>query len=197
MSHRIREVMRDNGIFTLGGHGGVVEVDETFIGHDKAIKLAGDKKGRGFHHRHKVLLLVDRAAGRAKSMVVDDPKASALLPILKENIAQEAAIRTDEAKQHASLQKRLCRPRPRAPSAGEHGRNEVHANTIEGCFPLLKRGRRGIHQHGNKEHLPRHRARFEFRHDNRVAHGIGDKERADIALMGVVGKRLTCQTIGV
>ncbi len=35
MSHRIREAMRDNGLFTFGSDGGVVEVDETFIGHDK------------------------------------------------------------------------------------------------------------------------------------------------------------------
>jgi len=99
MSHRIREAMRDDGVAGFGAGGGVVEVDETFIGHDKTIKPKGEKKGRGFAHKHKVLTLVDRTQGRAKSMVVDDLKTKTLVPILKENIDNEATIYTDEAGQ--------------------------------------------------------------------------------------------------
>jgi len=99
MSHRIREAMRDDEVAGFGAGGGVVEVDETFIGHDKTIKPKGEKKGRGFAHKHKVLTLVDRTQGRAKSMVVDDLKTKTLVPILKENIDNEATIYTDEAGQ--------------------------------------------------------------------------------------------------
>ena len=60
MSHRIREAMRNDGSVDFGAGGGVVEVDETFIGHDKTIKPKGEKKGRGYAHKHKVLALVDR-----------------------------------------------------------------------------------------------------------------------------------------
>ncbi|MGD2119737.1 MAG: IS1595 family transposase, partial [Chromatiales bacterium] len=64
MSHRIREAMRDNDtIADFGTGGGVVEVDETYIGHDKSIKPKGEKKGRGYHHKYKVLSLVDRETG--------------------------------------------------------------------------------------------------------------------------------------
>ena len=45
---------------------------------------------------------MDRTSGRAKSMVVDDLKASTLVPILKQNIAKEAAVYTDEASQYAT-----------------------------------------------------------------------------------------------
>ena len=45
MSYRIREAMRENGLAVFGVDGGVVEVDETFIGHDKTIKPKGEKKG--------------------------------------------------------------------------------------------------------------------------------------------------------
>jgi transposase-like protein len=197
MSHRIREAMRDNGLFSFGSDGGVVEVDETFIGHDKAIKPRGDKKGRGFHHKHKVLSLVDRDSGRAKSMVVDDLKASTLIPILRENIAKEATIYTDEAKQYAGLKNDFAAHDFVRHVAGEYGRGEVHTNTIEGYFSIFKRGMRGIYQHCGKEHLHRYLAEFEFRYNNRVAHGIGDKERADLALLGIVGKRLTYQTARV
>ena len=105
MSHRIREAMSDDSNVNFGSGGGIVEVDETFIGHDKAIKPKGDKKGRGYAHKHKVLSLVDRSTGRAKSMVVDDLRSKTLVPILKENIAKEATVYTDEASQYKNLVK--------------------------------------------------------------------------------------------
>ena len=52
--------------------GGTVEVDETFIGNDRTIKPKGEKKGRGYAYKHKVLAMVDCSTGHARSMVVDD-----------------------------------------------------------------------------------------------------------------------------
>jgi transposase-like protein len=72
MAHRIREAMRSDGALDFGANGGTVEVDETFIGNDRTVKPKGEKKGRGYAHKHKVLTLVDRNTGRARSMVVDD-----------------------------------------------------------------------------------------------------------------------------
>lgn len=93
MSHRIREAMRmDGSIFGVGG--GTVEVDETFIGHDKTKKPRGEKKGRGYEHKNKILSLVDRTAGQARSIVVDDVKAATLIPILQANIDREARVMT-------------------------------------------------------------------------------------------------------
>ena len=97
MSHRVREAMRTGGLARFGQGGGVVEVDETFIGRDKTIKPKGMKKGRGFHHKNKVLALVDRTTGQSQSMVVDDLKVKTLLPILRAKIAPEARVMTDDA----------------------------------------------------------------------------------------------------
>ena len=66
MAHRIREAMASGALNPFGADGGYVEVDETFIGHDKTVKPKGQKKGRGYHHKHKVLSLVDRKAGTAR-----------------------------------------------------------------------------------------------------------------------------------
>ena len=74
MGHRIREAMKGGNLGAFGAGGGVVEVDETFIGNDRTIKPKGVKKGRGYHHKNKVLSLVDRETGRSRSMVVDDLK---------------------------------------------------------------------------------------------------------------------------
>ncbi|MDR7038368.1 transposase-like protein [Methylobacterium sp. BE186] len=99
MSHRIREAVRDGALAPFGGGGGIVEVDETFIGNDREKKPHGEKKGRGYAHKDKVLSLVDRSTGQKRSMVVDDLSAKTLVPILRENIAKEARVMTDEAAQ--------------------------------------------------------------------------------------------------
>ena len=63
MSHRIREAMREGDLAPFGADGGVVEVDETFIGHDKTIKPKGQKKGRGDQQENLVLVMVAATPG--------------------------------------------------------------------------------------------------------------------------------------
>lgn len=191
MAHRIREAMRSDDLRPLGSSGGAVEADETFIGHDKTKKPKGEKKGRGYHHKHKILSLVDRTTGRARSFVVDDVKASTLSPILRESIAKEAALMTDEASYYTLVGREFTSHGVVQHQAGEYGRGDIHTNTIEGFFSIFKRGMKGIYQHCSKKHLPRYVAEFDFRYTNRVRLGIDDTERALIALKGIEGKRLT------
>lgn len=191
LAHRIREAMRSGDLSPMGGNGGIVEVDETFIGNDRTIKPKGEKKGRGYAHKHKVLSLVDRETGRARSMVVDSLKVKDLEPILRQNIAAEARVYTDEAGQYVHLGKHYAEHAFVRHGKGEYGRGEVHTNTIEGYFSIFKRGMKGVYQHCCKKHLHRYVAEFEFRYNNRVALGVDDAERADNAIKGLVGKRLT------
>ena len=179
MSHRIREAMRDDGSVNFGAGGGVVEVDETFIGREP-----GKEVKRGVGHKMKVLTLVDRSTGRAKSMVVDNLKVATLLPILRANIAKEAVIHTDEAMQYDSLYKHFAVHQTVNHGAEEYVRGDVTTNTVEGYFSIFKRGMKGVYQHCGKRHLHRYAAEFAFRYSNRVANGIGDAARADIALNG-------------
>ncbi len=190
MFHRLREAMRTGELAAFGAGGGVVEVDETFIGHDKTIKPKHCKKGRGYAHKHKVLALVDRSTGRARSMVVDDLKAKTLVPILRENIAKEATVYTDEATQYQNLTSHFAAHDYVRHGAGEYGRGDIHTNTIEGYFSIFKRGMKGVYQHCAKNHLHRYATEFEFRYNNRVANGADDEDRAVLALRGVKGKRL-------
>ena len=185
MSHRIREAMRDDGSVNFGSGGGVVEVDETFIGREP-----GKEVKRGVGHKMKVLTLIDRSTGRAKSMVVDNLKVSTLLPILKANIAKEATIHTDEAMQYDSLYKHFAAHQSVNHGAEEYVRGDVTTNTVEGYFSIFKRGMKGVYQHCGKKHLHRYAAEFAFRYSNRVANGMDDNARADLALNGIVGKRV-------
>lgn len=91
MSHRTREATRSGDLAPMGGGGGVVEVDETFIGNDRTKKPHGVRKGRGYAHKHRVLSLVDRTTSRAKSLVVDDGRAKTLAPVLRKRIAKKPA----------------------------------------------------------------------------------------------------------
>ncbi len=194
LAHRIREAMRSGDLTPFGSNGGIVEVDETFIGHDTTIKPKGEKKGRGYAHKHKVLSLVDRDTGRQRSMVVDSLKAVDLLPILKANIAAEAVVMTDEAGQYKNLAASFAAHGYTRHGAGQYVDYEnptIHTNTIEGAFSIFKRGMKGVYQHCAKKHLHRYVAEFEFRYTNREATGFNDAERSEAALKGIVGKRIT------
>jgi hypothetical protein len=81
-------------------------------------------------------------------------------------------------------------------SKGEYVRGDVYTNTLEGFFSILKRGLIGVYQHVDERHLHRYLAEFDFRQNNRARLGINDTQRAEIALQGVKGKRLTYRPAG-
>ena len=190
MTHRIREAMRD-GTFSgqLGGGGGVVEADETFIGHDREKKPKRQKKGRGYAHKEKVLTLIERG-GKARSLHVPAVNAETLKPILKEQIAADTTLYTDEAGQYKWAGKHFIDHDFVRHGIGEYVRGDVHTNTMENYFSIFKRGMKGIYQHCGKRHLKRYLAEFDFRYNNRA---VTDVERANAALKGIGGKRLTYQ----
>ena len=186
MEHRIREAMRSGDLAPFGGNGGAVEADETFIGREP-----GKPVKRAFHHKMKVLSLVDRETGRARSIVVDDIKRETIEKFVGENVAREARLMTDEAAMYTRIGKEFADHQFVAHGKGEYGRGDTHTNTIEGYFSIFKRGMKGVYQHCGKRHLHRYVAEFEFRYNNRSALGIEDHGRAVNALAGAKGKRLT------
>jgi len=56
---------------------------------------------------------------------------------------------------------------------------------------LASRAKVSIYQHCGEQHLHRHLSEFEFRYNARIALGVEDRERAEMALKGAEGKRLT------
>lgn len=189
MSHRIREAMRSGDLAPFGGGGGPVEVDETYLG-----KEPGRKVKQGGGHKMKVLSLVDRNTGRAKSFVVENVRAETIIPIIKENVAKEAVMMTDELPAYASLSKHFSQHEHVRHSIGEYAYGPITTNTVEGYFSIFKRGMKGVYQHCGKQHLHRYLAEFDFRYTNRIGNGVDDSARTEELLKGVVGKRLTYQT---
>lgn len=190
--HRIREAMREGGeLPPMGGNGGVVEVDETFIG-----KKKGAVKRRAFHHKMKVLALVDRDTRKARTMVIDDVKAETLMPLVIANVEREARIMTDEHSGYRDVKHYFAGHGTTSHGKGEYVNLEdrsIHSNTVEGYFSIFKRGMKGVYQHCGEDHLHRYLAEFEFRYNNRAALGCNDTDRTVAAMRGIVGKRLTYQ----
>lgn len=184
MSHRIREAMRSGDLSPMGGGGTIVEVDETYIGYK------GKKQTRkGYAHRNAVLTLVSRE-GEARSFHIDESNQQNILPIIRQNLAQEAKVITDDAGYYRNLDKEFLHAFVNH-SAGQYGRGEIHTNTIEGYFSIFKRGMKGVYQHCFDKHLHRYLAEFDFRYSNRAKLGVDDTSRTLKALIGIKGKRLT------
>ena len=185
MSHRIREAMRTGSFKApLGGQGETVEADETFIGRKKGAEVR-----RGTAHKMAVLSLVQRG-GEVRSFPINTTKAREIGPIVNKHIAKESELMTDEASQYQSIGKRFASHGWVTHSAGQYVDGPIHSNTVEGYFSIFKRGMKGIYQHCSEKHLHRYLAEFDFRYNHREANGVNDKERADNALSGMVGKRL-------
>jgi transposase-like protein len=188
LSHRIREAMRTGDLAPFGGEGSIVESDETFIGRDYTKKGKGERKGRGYAHKFKVLSLVDRATGKSRSFKVDAVDGKTIIPIVRKNIAKEAVVMTDDAAHYKHLKAGFAGHEVIPHSKGHYGYGLIHTNTVEGFFSIFKRGMKGIYQHCSEKHLHRYLAEFDFRYNERK---ITDGERAETALRGISGKRLT------
>jgi transposase-like protein len=189
MAHRIREAMDDTNTTPMGGNGGTVEADETYIGTRTA-----HTKGQGTSHKHAVVTLVERG-GRAKSFKVDKVTARDVVPIVRANVDKTAKLMTDEARHYWKVGEEFAAHGTVAHKLGQYGRGEVHTNTVEGYYSIFKRGMKGVYQHCSERHLQRYLAEFDFRYSNRAAVGCTDVERATKALKGIDGKRLTYRRI--
>ena len=190
MCHRIREAMAvDVTEPPMGGNGAVVEADETFIG-----RKNGVTPSNGYEHKNAVLSLVERG-GKVRSFHIDKATKRHIAPIVSANVAKETALMTDEARHYNKVGKTFASHESVMHSKEEWVRGNAHTNTIEGFFSIFKRGMKGVYQHCDERHLHRYLAEFDFRYSNRVKLGVSDAERAELAVKGSVGKRLTYRRI--
>jgi transposase-like protein len=194
MMHRLREAMRD-GKFTapLGGEGKVVEADETFVGgkeKNRHRSKRAKKRLGGSWGKETVFSLVERG-GSVKSMHVTSVTAATLRPILVAQVDRKSVLMTDDAGQYRYMGREFLRHESVNHGIEEYVRGEAHTNTIEGYFSILKRGIVGTYHHVSQQHLKRYLAEFDFRYNERAKLGVSDTDRAEKALKGIVGKRLT------
>jgi transposase-like protein len=200
LSHRIREAMRSGGLDPLGGAGKVVEADETYFGERENFRPSSQRGGRPYIGRGKgpankraVLALVERG-GETRTFHLDRANKATVVKIVTDNVAQESYLHTDESRLYGDADQLFAEHHTVKHSVGEYVRGTVHTNTVEGVFSVFKRGTVGVYQHCSEKHLHRYLAKFDFRYNARQALGVNDAARAERALKGIVGKRLTYRT---
>jgi transposase-like protein len=190
LAHRIREAMDGGKGAPMGGSGGVVQADETYYGNMS--KRAKHYK-KGHSQKSGVVGLADQKTGEVRAFSVEGaPHAGNVRDILVRHASRRSTLVTDEAglysalgKEYASHQTVLHAGREYVNKAG------FTTNNIENFFGQLKRGLRGTFIHVGEQHLQRYLNEFSFRYSNRAGVGIGDAERAALALKGIEGKRLS------
>ncbi len=199
MCHRIREAMRAGGFAPMGGPdgSGIVEADETYFGKTEEARVPAYRQGRpyargsrGPRDKRAIIALVERG-GNIRSFHVAVADKDTVSKIVKENVAKEARLMTDESRLYFGADEHFASHETVRHTAKEYARGDVHTNTVEGSFSIFKRGMRGVYQHCKEKHLHRYLAEFDFRYNHRVGLGYSDIDRTKAAIKGIEGKRLT------
>ena len=200
LSHRVRKAMEAGGLGAqMGGDGGIVEVDETYHGKtEKPHTPSAERRGRPYIKRGKgggfdkriIISLVERH-GSVKSFHVGAADKTGVQKIIREHVAKESRIHTDESKLYFGVGKDFASHETVNHYQKEYARGDVHVNSAEGFFGLFKRGFNGVYQHCREKHLHRYLAEYDFRYNHRTRLGFSDMARTLAAVKGAPGKRLT------
>jgi transposase-like protein len=178
MMHRIRHALKDE-VFSER-LSGTVEVDETYVG--------GKQKGAGSgskDNKTAVVSLVERG-GNKRSQVMPRVTGKNLQQAVRDNVLVCSRVMTDDSFGYRGLAPKYDHASVKH-SAGEYVRGDVHTNTVEGSFSLLKRGIVGTFHSVSRKHLPLYLAEFDHRWNYRKT---SDGERTVAGLRKAEGKRL-------
>jgi transposase-like protein len=185
--HRVRRALHDELIGKLSGE---VEADDTFIG-GKARNMHKAKRakkitGTGGKDKTIVMGMVERG-GNVRAFVVDNRRKPEVQKQVREHIEAGSAIFSDDLKSYDGLENDF--QHQVINHAVEYVNGNVHTNTMENFWSLLKRGLHGTYISVEPFHLFRYIDEQAFRYNNRK--DMTDSDRFDLAVRSIVGKRLT------
>jgi len=170
MTHKIRAAL----IEPETKLGGIVEVDETYVGGDDKNRHIGKRygwTGRGAGGKTPVIGAVKRK-GNVIARVVENTKTETIEAFIREAVSNRVSVLCTDA---YSSYRRLGRKYNHGVvdhSAGEHVVGAIHTNTIEGFWSLVKRGIVGTFHKVSPKYLPLYVAEFQFRYNNRMNNDI-------------------------
>jgi transposase-like protein len=192
LMHRIRFAMVETPASAQSKMIGIVEADETYCGgkpRPGTLSAPNAKAGRGTS-KTPVFGMVERG-GRIRRKVVPNVTGATLKQAMREAIDPAAHIMTDGYNAYRGVAPEFASHETVEHTANEYVRGEVHTNTIESSFALLKRGLIGTFHAVSKKHLHRYVAEFDFKWNTRR---MNDGQRIEAAIQQAEGRRLMYET---
>lgn len=147
---------------------GIIEADETFVGgknkNRHSDKKVAQSQGRSFKDKTPVLGLLERG-GRVRAFVIGNTQAKTIQPIIKKHVLKDSVLISDEWYGYKTLDKIYDH------HVVDHGKkqyvnyenSEIHSNSIEGFWGILKRGYNGIYNWWSRKHMQKYVDEFVFR----------------------------------
>ena len=192
MLHRIRLAMQNQSFVKMGGKGGEVEVDETFIG-GAARFMHRDKHRRritetGTKDKTPVLGMLERG-GEVRVTVVPTRRKKVLQEEVLGNIEPGTNVYTDALLSYHGLEHKGFAHKV-IDHAEKYVDGQVHTNGMENFWSLLKRGLKGTYVSVEPFHLFRYIDEQVFRYNFRKK-PMDDFARFEHVTSQILGKRLT------
>jgi len=168
---------------------GIVEADETFIGGKENNKHMYRRIKDGVSEKVAVIGMRERG-GNVVAKVLDSKGGIAIRSMVHNHVQAGTRIMADENPSYQALTKQAYTVDAVTHSAGEYVRGDIHTNSIESVWAVLKRGLHGVYHHASKKHMGRYVDEFTFRlNDGNVSRHTF--ERLDSLTAAVTGKQIT------
>jgi transposase len=157
-----RQLMSEDGD---GPMDGTVEMDETYMGGRRRNTPPGRPSAES--HKTPIFGMVERQRGRISATVMPNVQHKTIRPYIEKRVLPSAMVYTDEYQIYDPLSKGGYRHRRVHHAAKVYVDGDVHTNTIEGFFSLLKNGIRGTHHAVSRKWLQGYLDEFAWRYNHR------------------------------